>query len=187
MARRGHAAPKWAWFLDGKDVDVLAHKQLKGACKKARVSAAGSSDALRRALRSYLARDDAPAWFVDGMQDGLSAAACATRARTVAFAFGGDAEVCMRVGQRLEYLGEHGKCKGRHARLVAGSDVPAGCLAGQHQSSQAGSRSGFIGGRVTDKAEFVAKAPGTAKVALLVWTHTCSEQQSSSVTVVISA
>ena len=41
-----------------------------------------------------------------------------------------------------------------------------GCLGATHRSSQAGARSGFIGGSTKHTALFEARAPGTATVAL---------------------
>jgi hypothetical protein len=160
-----YAKPKWAWFLDGKDVDRLTHQQLQSACKKARVSAAGGSDALRIALRGYLALKEPPVWFVDGMQYGESAATLAAKARTVQLTFG-NAAVSLSVGQRLEHAGSEGKCTAETAQLVAAE--PEGCLVERHRRSQAGSRSGFIGGPTKDIATFEAAATGTATVALLV-------------------
>ena len=164
-----YAKPKWAWFLDGKDIDRLTHKQLQSACKKARVSAAGSRDSLRASLHAYLALKEAPDWFLDGMQYGESAASLAAKARTVPLGVGGFTcgnTVSLKVGQRLEHIGNDFKCSGSVARLE--SATPEGCLVEKHRRSQAGSRSGFIGGGIKDTATFDAVAPGTATVALLV-------------------
>ena len=65
-----------------------------------------------------------------------------------------------------EHAGSEGKCTAESAQLVAAE--PEGCLVERHRRSQAGSRSGFIGGPTKDIATFEATATGTAMVALLV-------------------
>ena len=161
---RSKAKPKWAWFLDGKDVDQLTHKQLQSACKKARVGAAGSSQALRASLHAYSALKEAPLWFVDGMEHGDSATKIAVKARTVTLTSFAK-PISLRVGQRLEHVGRDGNRFEGIARLV--SAMPEGCLVERHRRSQAGSRSGFIGGQIKDTATFEAEVPGVASVALL--------------------
>jgi hypothetical protein len=167
-----HSQPKWAWFLDGKDVDRLSHKQLQSACRKGRLGAAGSSDELRGRLRAFSASKEPPRWFVDGMQHGLSASAAANAARTLKLPVGEQREdgapwhrkVSITVGQRLEHTSNENKCSGR--RVALESAKPADCLTATHRQSQAGARSGFIGGPTKRTAIFEAKAPGTATVVL---------------------
>ena len=98
-----YAKPRWAWFLDNKDVERMTHKQLQSACKKGRLDARGSSDALRTSLRGFLARKVAPDWYVAGMEHGLSASAAALVARTVTLPVEAGA-VSLSVGQRLVHV-----------------------------------------------------------------------------------
>ena len=51
-------------------------------------------------------------------------------------------------------------------RVALESAKPADCLTATHRQSQAGARSGFIGGPTKRTAIFEAKAPGTATVVL---------------------
>ena len=157
-ARMGrYAKPRWAWFLDNKDVERMTHKQLQSACKKGRLDARGSSDALRTSLRGFLARKVAPDWYVAGMEHGLSASAAALVARTVTLPVEAGA-VSLSVGQRLVHVSSEGKCSGERASL--GSVEPDGCVTeAQRQSQPYLSRS-------KNTAVFEARAPGTAIVTL---------------------
>ena len=120
-----YTQPKWAWFLDGKEVSRLSHKQLQSACKKGRLGASGSSDELRGRLHAYSVRKEPPAWFVDGMQHGQSASAAANAARTLKLPVGPQRdggepwrrEISLAVGQRLEHVSSENKCSGSCAAL----------------------------------------------------------------------
>ena len=154
---RADRLPPWASFLDGTDLEHLPHKRLQRACKKARVSASGSSDALRAELRAFC--DRPPEWWAEEQRDQRAKAA-----RVVKIARVPTCERALRltVGQRIEFAGDVTKCFALIATL--GSATPPGCLVEKHKRSQRGARSGFIGGPIKDTAVFSAEAPGTAAV-----------------------
>ena len=161
-----YAKPKWAWFLDGKKLEAMGHKALQSACKKARISANGSSAALRNALKEFVGRKEPPDWFVDGMQNGLSATAALKAASKVQLCFDRSiSSISICVGQHLEHKGHSSKCHAASATLK--SAQPENCIVEVHRRSQVGARSGFFGGGTTDTATFRALVPGVATVQLL--------------------
>ena len=54
----------WAAFLDGKDLSRFSHKQLQGACKKARLKASGSAIELCAHLQECINCSTPPEWYL---------------------------------------------------------------------------------------------------------------------------
>ena len=148
--------PIWASFLENKELSELKHKQLKSLCKRAKLSAAGGSSALRKRLISFCQDSRPPEWW---LEQKLKEEAKAARE----VEWPGDGQnVELTVGQELIFFGAWGKCESRTAKVISSS--PPSCVIERTTWSQTGRRSGFIGGRTTLKTTFKALAAGTAVV-----------------------
>ena len=125
--------PPWAAFLKNKGIDALSHKQLQGACKKARLNAGGAAAALRARLQEFVELESPPAWYVESIKAAESKKKAQAESRKLAQ----EADVSvhdllewkeneMAVGQKLVHISVERLTGGSSVRLLTAQ--PKGCV-----------------------------------------------------------
>ena len=158
--------PPWAAFLKNKGIDALSHKQLQGACKKARLNAGGAAAALRARLQEFVELESPPAWYVESIKAAESKKKAQAESRKLAQ----EADVSvhdllewkeneMAVGQKLVHISVERLTGGSSVRLLTAQ--PKGCVKQSTTQLSTFSRSGFAtaGGK---KVCFRVLHPGEA-------------------------
>ena len=162
----------WATFLDNKELDALSHKQLQGACKKARLGASGAAATLRARLQEFVELESPPAWYTESIE----AAELKKKAQQAHAQARNDALVSvyyllefkeneMTVGQKLVHVSVNSYCTAsdtcRRDSVTLLKAQPNGCVKQKTTKLPSFDRSGWRvpGG---DKTCFQVVGPGEA-------------------------
>ena len=166
MSGTGMKRRPWATFLDNKELDALSHKQLQGACKKARLGASGAAATLRARLQEFVELESPPAWYTESIE----AAELKKKAQQARAQARNDALVSvyyllefkeneMTVGQKLVHESVERTTGGDSVTLLKAQ--PNGCVKQKTTKLPSFDRRGFSCGG-GDKTCFQVVGPGEA-------------------------